>query len=481
MGLGDFLQEGGAAGIGGPINRGVDIRASQVEEDLKEFDKLVEEGGEKLDIGLANAEKKKEIKDKLMQRLKTTNAGLVLSEIDNYFDKAFDKPELVKVEPEDLNNIEKKLMFSVANLVDNSRDYTKVTRGKTDEDITPFIGKLTGADPTRYEIAEEYARRTGMKVEDVLKMSNFQGIETGIPTGGTPPNIKVTGRAGVLETDDKFGSSTDYNIKRNLNDPAYTYDVYDDKGTFLRRQTAFESSGERQYVLRENMGTLDNVNTINNQVDDVMFSNFGVFQQVDPLTGQITISSGESPKEKFSFAASQHAQRRAKEHAIGLFNRYGKVTVDQISSVANSAYEDFWAVFERKNIETGNVINNLHLYNNIGDDIIKYGNDQEVENPYKDTKSLSDRKIQFYKDLKKNEGEGVANTFKLFSNQITEVESVDGFVPRNKGSLLVYGKSNDPTTKFMFQVFQMDNDLFRVYFNDGSVLDGTRAQLARYL
>ena len=55
MGLGDFLQEGGAAGIGGPINRGVDIRASQVEEDLKEFDKLVEEGGKKLDIGLANA------------------------------------------------------------------------------------------------------------------------------------------------------------------------------------------------------------------------------------------------------------------------------------------------------------------------------------------------------------------------------------------------------------------------------------------
>ena len=95
-------------------------------------------------------------------------------------------------------------------------DTTKIKSGYTPPNITPFAGKLTGAAATRYEIAEEYAKRNGVPIEIALQRANFESIETGIPDSG-PRNIQTTGRAGVLETTGK-GTSTDFNIERNLNE-----------------------------------------------------------------------------------------------------------------------------------------------------------------------------------------------------------------------------------------------------------------------
>ena len=483
-----FLTEGGLAGFGGAVNRGVDIRKDTVEEQLNDFDKLVVAGGEKLDIGMANAKKKNEIKDILMRRLKTTNAGLVLSELENSFD--FDGAELVKIKPTDINDIEKRIIFSVADITEESRDVTKIKSGYTPPNITPFAGKLTGAAATRYEIAEEYAKRNGVPIEIALQRANFESIETGIPGSG-PRNIQTTGRAGVPETTGK-GTSTDFNIERNLNDPAYTYDVYDSSGN-ITTKTDYESSGERKYILTESLGRLDNISNVNRQVDDVMFSNFGIYGQVDPRSGEVTISSGDSPKEKFNFAASQHAQKKAKTHISAIFSRFGEITPDTISTIANEAYEDFWEVFEKPSNLTLDsngdaTINNLHLHNNISDDVIKYGNGKTVENPYKNIELLSKRKEAFYQDLKISQGEGAVNTFKLFANELTQTNAPDGYAPRNRGSSTAYRKSRDTTTRLVNIVLQQsadaddpNKDTFIVYFNDNSKLEGTRAELARYL
>jgi hypothetical protein len=487
MGLADFLKEGGGEGFGSPVSRGVAIRKDTVEEQLKDFDKLVVEGGAKLDVGMANDKKKNEIKDILMRRLKTTNAGLVLSELESSFN--FDGPDIVEIKPSDINDIEKRIIFSVADLTQDTREITKVDAGVTPKTITPFPGKLTGAAATQYEIAEEYAKRNGVPIEIALQRANFRGIETGIPISG-PQNLQVTGRAGALETDDNFGSSTKFNIERNLNDPAYTYDVFDAQGN-VTKKTAYESSGERKYVLTEALGRLDNLSNVNRQIDDNMFSNFGIYNQIDPRTGQITIKSGDPTRETFSFNASQHSQTKAKEHITSIFNRYGEVTAEQISSITNKAYEDFWDTFEGDNYVAPE-INNLHLYNNIDKDVIKYAGNKTVENPYKDIKGNSKRKEAFYQDLKKYEGQGVADTFKLFANDINQIPSEDGYVPRNRGSSLAYRKSNDSTTKLVLQAIQLSEEtedkdgnkipaMFRIYFNDMSTLDGTRQDLARYL
>ena len=472
MGLFDAGFEVGVAS--GP-SRGRELRDSKIKATLDGMDDQIEAGLETIDTAKENDRKKERLKDQLMKKLKTTNQGLVLSHIEDYYD--FDmlnkNSTALEIKPEDVTKIRNNIVYAQSTFSEQGgRAYTTLDYSKI-KNIQPnrsnLIKKATGGGPTSYEAIELYAKSRGMTFEDARDALAIEGSTTGIPGG--PPNpkaLRVTGRTGSGPE-----AETQFNVERDLSDVAFSYDLYDAQGNISGKGTAFESSGKRTYDIQIDTGRLNNLNTIEKQIDKNIINSFGVYGAVDPIT-QNLMPGEPGSKEELSYKAMVHVGRDVKAVANQLYSNYGEISASTIQALTDEAYENFFKLFEGEHMNTK--MTRLETYNDITQNT-KSNVQNEV---YKNIPTATARKEQFFKDLETDIGRDNMNTFKLFAEDVADATDDDQKITRGS-PISAFRKPSDITTRIPTIVMNQPDGKVRVYFNDGSSQTGTKQEMAIYL
>ena len=335
--MGFITSPGGLSGLSSSVSNAAEIRSEKVRQGIDSLDEPIDQGLEDLSNVEKNEESKEKLVKQLMSELRTSNRGLVLSQVEKII-PGFDSLDAVdKVTPALYKEILGNIRWSTATLDKNSsRGYsTKVLDPRImalkEGDTSSFGRKLTGGSTTASENIKYAGREKGMTFDQTQEALALKDVESGIST-----NVRSSG----VKTD---------HLGRKPNDAGYN------ASTAVLRSTEFAfsdipaSMGDRVYTTNRQFGYTNKTadrRAANQFSEDSLLTYFGFTPQrtIDGTLVPPTRANTTGQKEDAAFAATIAGDVRSTVNAI--IDQSGEISGSLLTKITDDAYNTFYDLME---------------------------------------------------------------------------------------------------------------------------------------
>lgn len=336
--MGLFDSPGGLSGLSSSVSNAAEIRSEKVREGIDSLDEPIDQGLEDLDNFEKNEESKEKLVKQLMSELRTSNRGLVLSEVEKMI-PGFDSLDAVdKVTPTLYKEILGNIRWSTATLNENvkKRGYsTKVLDPRImalkEGDTSSFGRKLTGGRPTTSENIKYAGREKGLTFDQTQEALAIRDAESGIST-----NVMSSG----VKTD---------HLGRKPSDAGYNASTAVLRSTEKVFSNIPASMGDRVYTTNRQFGYTNKTadrRAANQFSEDRLLTYFGFIPQrtIDGTLVPPTRTNTSGQKEDAAFAATIAGDVRSTANAI--IDQSGEISGSLLTKITDDAYNTFYDLME---------------------------------------------------------------------------------------------------------------------------------------